>query len=323
MRIRKKLSYTNRMAKQAGSVRKNVGIVLARKDLGLPVLPPAEMGLSYVKSFDRHRCDLAGIGLAEQRDPRAYQWDNRRRPASVLLQLTLEGEGRFEAGRRQHTLGPGVAFLVELPSQTRYWLPASSPRWRFVWAMMTGDAATDHARRIVAAHGHVLRLGVTSAPLTTMLDLHHRAADGSLDELTVNIEVHRLLLELERALQLPDAAPPAEVAAALQIIAERYADPGLDVDALAAAAGYSRFHFSRLFKQHTGLSPYQHLQRVRIRQALTLLTGTDLQVKQIARRVGYNDVSWFCSAFRKQMRATPASVRRQHRRLPLDEVFTI
>jgi AraC-like DNA-binding protein len=292
----------------------------------LPVLPPAELALSYVRTFDRHRCDLAGIGVSEQRDARAYRWNNRQRPAGVLLQLTLAGEGWFEAGGRGHALPTGTAFVVELPSATRYALPRGSPYWRFAWAMMAGDAATDHARRIVAEHGHVLRLGPASTPATLLLDLHRRVTDrtaGGTDELSVNIEVHRLLLELERAVRTPTAAPPAEVAQVLRLIDERYGDPDLNVAALADTAGYSRYHFSRVFKQHTGLSPYQRLLRVRIRRALQLLTTTDLPVKQVALRVGFRDVSWFCSAFRKQMRATPATVRRQRRRLPSDEAITL
>lgn len=288
----------------------------------LPVLPAAEIGLSYVRTFDRHRYDLLGVGVAEQRDPKAYRWDNAARPEAALLQLTLAGEGVFADDRRVWRVLPGQAFLAVLPSATRYGLPdGPAPRWRFVWAMLAGDAAIDHARRILDAHGPVLSLGRASAPQALLLDLHRRVTDarGSLDELTLNVEVHRLLLELERALT-DRAAPPPEVTAALQRIAERFADPSLDIDELADAAGYSRYHFSRRFKQHTGVSPYQHLLRVRMQHALHLLTTTDLPVKHVAARVGFNDVSWFCSAFRRHVRATPASLRKQRRRLALQHV---
>lgn len=291
----------------------------------LRVLPPTEVAVSYVKTFDRHRCDLTGIGLAEQRDPRRYQWDNRRRPAGVLLQLTLDGEGEFADARRSVRLRAGEGFLVEMPSSTRYGLPASGRTpWRFLWAIFTGDAATDHARRLIAAQGHVLRLGRSAPAYTLLADLHRRIVEsGGLDELTINIEVHRLLLELQRSVASPDTAMPDEIAAALQRIAQDYADPALDVDALASVAGYSRYHFSRLFKQHVGTSPYQHLLRVRMQRALELLSSSEEPVKRIAARVGFNDVSWFCSAFRRHVKARPADVRRQRRRMAVAQVVTV
>lgn len=291
----------------------------------LPVIAPAEVAVSYVRTFDRHRCDLMGIGLAEQHDPRAYQWDNRGRSPGVLLQLTLEGEGEFADARRAVRVRAGEGFVVELPSATRYGLPPTAgARWRFLWAMMSGDAVTDHARRIMAMQGHVLRLGRASAVTAQLGDLHRRIVGGrGLDELTINVEVHRLMLELQRAVATPGSAMPEEVAASVQRIAERFADPRLDVDELADVAGYSRYHFSRLFKQHVGVSPYQHLLRVRMQRALELLSGTDLPVKRIAAMVGFNDVSWFCSAFRRHVKATPASVRRQRRRLAVQEVVTV
>lgn len=286
------------------------------------------MGLSYVQTFPRHRCDLRGIGVAEQRDPRKYQWDNANRAAGLLFQYTLEGVGRFASGRRSWPMTAGTAFLTELPSTTRYGLPPSpAPRWRFVWAIFAGDAALDHGRRILSRYGPVLRLAVASTPIRLLLDLHRRVLDagrrGGLDELTVTIDVHRFLLELDRSLSTPADLPPPDIDAAIRAIHERFADPKLDVDALAAVSGYSRFHFSRRFREHAGLSPYQYLVRVRMRHALSLLTGSDLAIKQIALRCGYADASRFCAAFGRQMRMTPGQVRRQHRGQRLDEIVTM
>ena len=297
---------------------------------GLPVAAGAERGVTYVKSFGRHRCDVEAVGLAEHRDARKYQWDNRGRPAGLLLQVTLEGVGRFEdlARGRAWDLPAGWGFLAELPSATRYGLPrggeaggggGGGSRWRFLWVMLSGDAALDLGRGIIKAHGSVLQLPEAAEPLAVVRGLLRRLDEGrGLDELTANIEAHRLLLELQRALRpgVADAERlPEPVAAARRLIERRYADPTLGVDDLAEAAGLSKYHFSRLFRAHVGRSPYQHLLRYRVERALERVSGGDEPVKRIALSSGFRDVSWFIAAFRKLVRATPMQVRRQRRRL--------
>ena len=74
----------------------------------------------------------------------------------------------------------------------------------------------------------------------------------------------------------PDQPPLAErhaaaVAAACRMIDAAEADSALDLDAIAAAAGMSRFHFHRIFKTHTGITPKAYAQAARtrrVRQAL-------------------------------------------------------
>jgi len=43
------------------------------------------------------------------------------------------------------------------------------------------------------------------------------------------------------------------------------------LDALAARAGYSKFHFLRMFRDHTGVTPRSYAERVRARRLQTAL----------------------------------------------------
>lgn len=95
--------------------------------------------------------------------------------------------------------------------------------------------------------------------------------------------------------------------AALSLIEARHSEP-LGVDDLAQAAGLSRFHFSRLFRQATGLSPYQYLQRVRIDRARELLDAGGLGVTQVALSVGFRDLARFSRAFREQFGCSPGEL---------------
>lgn len=87
-------------------------------------------------------------------------------------------------------------------------------------------------------------------------------------------------------------------------------DQDLTLKALAAASYLSPFHFARLFKKLTGLSPHNYLASIRATRAQLLLAETDLSVTQIGARVGYLSGSHFTKAFRLATGATPREFRK-------------
>ncbi|WP_442961205.1 AraC family transcriptional regulator [Pseudogracilibacillus sp. SO30301A] len=55
---------------------------------------------------------------------------------------------------------------------------------------------------------------------------------------------------------------------------------------LADQAAYSPFHFSRVFKQKTGLSPHYYVASLKMQRAKDLLLNTDLTVRDIGMEIG-------------------------------------
>ncbi|QPP10671.1 helix-turn-helix transcriptional regulator [Streptomyces bathyalis] len=93
-----------------------------------------------------------------------------------------------------------------------------------------------------------------------------------------------------------------------------WSDPGLDLDAVAAHAGYSRYHFVRAFKATYGESPGQYLSRRRIERAEELLRSANLSVTEICMAVGFTSLGTFSARFKKQTGTSPSAYRRQHGR---------
>ena len=90
---------------------------------------------------------------------------------------------------------------------------------------------------------------------------------------------------------------------------ERYSDP-LSLADIARSAMLSRFHFARLFKEQTGVSPGQFLAAVRIYQAKRMLAVTSMSVAGVSAAVGYGSLGSFTSHFTDSVGISPSRFRR-------------
>lgn len=87
-----------------------------------------------------------------------------------------------------------------------------------------------------------------------------------------------------------------------------YAQP-LDVPALARNALMSVGHFSRLFRQAYGETPYQYLMTRRIERAMALLRRGDLSVTEVCLEVGCTSLGSFSSRFTELVGESPSAYR--------------
>jgi len=86
-------------------------------------------------------------------------------------------------------------------------------------------------------------------------------------------------------------------------------DEEFSLATLAALAGLSEYHFSRLFKRATGLAPSQYFIRLRMARARQLLLESQRSVIDIGLEVGYSSASHFSQVFRREVGVTPSEFR--------------
>ncbi|SDB16669.1 AraC-type DNA-binding protein [Ruminococcaceae bacterium FB2012] len=100
--------------------------------------------------------------------------------------------------------------------------------------------------------------------------------------------------------------------AVLRYIEQNYTSP-ITLDELADKAGYSKYHFSRMFKKHCRTSFVNYLNRRRVRAAELLLVNEDISVTEAAMQVGFSSLSTFNRVFREYKNCTPTEFRRLYR----------
>lgn len=108
----------------------------------------------------------------------------------------------------------------------------------------------------------------------------------------------------------PSPGDERRVSAVLRFIEEN-ADEAIDLAQLAAMASMSKYHFLRVFRRTTGLTPYKLLLGVRMRRAAIRLATSDAPVSEIAFNAGFGDLSTFNNRFRDLFGATPSRFRQR------------
>jgi AraC-like DNA-binding protein len=107
---------------------------------------------------------------------------------------------------------------------------------------------------------------------------------------------------------LPDVA--VHLRSAKDLMDRSFGEP-LDLDRLAAEAGYSRFHFTRAFRDAFGETPRHYLTRRRIERAKDLLRSANLTVTEICFLVGFSSLGSFSARFTELVGVPPTEYRRR------------
>ena len=95
-----------------------------------------------------------------------------------------------------------------------------------------------------------------------------------------------------------------------QYLRRWYGEP-LSLDRMAADFGYEPCYFSKLFKRLMGTTFLQCRNRMRVEQAVRLLTGTSMRITDIGGLCGFETVRTFNRAFREMTGQSPRDYRTQ------------
>lgn len=201
-------------------------------------------------------------------------------------------------------------FDVRILDRLRLWVPeqseldlalsdpdaekeASSTRWlHFFDRHGQFDALFSQAYREYSEESAGYR-GMVTALLLQMLQLVQRGL------------LEKTLAESDERQPLADAG----VEEALRFIERHYSDK-ITLKELADRAYMSVGHFQNQFKKATGQTLNHYVQNVRIAKCCRILATTDKSVQQTANEVGYSDMKFFHSLFRKITGSSPQQYRR-------------
>lgn len=94
---------------------------------------------------------------------------------------------------------------------------------------------------------------------------------------------------------------------------KQHCNEEITLDDISEMSGFSKYHFSRLFKEYAGTSYYRYLNQKRIEFAEQLLLDPEINITEAAVRSGFNSISAFIRMFKQLKGCTPTEFRNMHR----------
>ncbi len=249
-------------------------------------------------------------GYEMQTSPK-YSWDGRKRGQTpfTVLQHTLSGTGNLRYDNRHFRLVAGQTLLVLVPHNHRYWVEPGE-HWEYFWISMNGAEALRIHQTVLATTGPVLHLQPDTITRLAECSLRLIHGEGETPG-TASAIAYEATMVLYDDVFNPHAietsqSPMRHVLAHIQANLQH----NITVDELAAVAGLSRAHFTRVFAESEGLPPAGYVLSQRMRHAAKLfVVNHAISVKEVANLTGFEDTNYFSKVFRRFFGASPTEFR--------------
>lgn len=115
----------------------------------------------------------------------------------------------------------------------------------------------------------------------------------------------------------PDCPPSARDSPVFFRRAIDFVDANIDlpisVSDMADRAGFSRYHFIRLFKKTAGMTPRQFIIHRRLEKAREMLVSTESELAEVSYASGFSSQSHLCYMFKREFGVSPGVYRRLRR----------
>ena len=119
------------------------------------------------------------------------------------------------------------------------------------------------------------------------------------------------LADLLNRILLEDRQAQPEAVSAARRYLDEHLDEKITLDEVAAHVGISPFHFCKVFKDNTGMTLTEYVNRRRVEQAKQRLLHPDARVTEIAFDIGFQSLSQFNRSFARYVGMSPTQYRQR------------
>lgn len=149
-----------------------------------------------------------------------------------------------------------------------------------------------------------------------------RALDGTAERSVfdmMNFAVHLYDYTVMHLLELSDSENV--ISKVKRYITIHYRE-NIDRDSVAAIAFVTPNYLSKRFRSEVGMNMREYINQLRVKEAKRLLLSTDFSISKIASDIGFDNISYFSTVFRKQCGMSPADWRNRKGCGDIDETET-
>lgn len=231
--------------------------------------------------------------------------------AELILIYCTAGTGWAEVDGRDVHVTAGDLLLIPAEIPHAYGTSEAAP-WTVHWMHLAGPACRAIEQLLASATAAVIRVGRAPEWSNLFEKVFRLLSESQSPEslfrsaLAAAALLDRLVEAHQQAALVDDM--DVRMADCIRLMWQRV-NGSVTLDELAQAARLSASHFAASFKRHTKFPPLAYFHRLQMEQAAHLLDNTDLPVKAVATRVGYQDQLYFSRRFRKFHDVSPTQYR--------------
>jgi len=242
-----------------------------------------------------------------------YAWERGRVLQEYQAIYIANGRGSFESmwGGVQE-VGPGTVMLL-FPGDWHRYRPAEASGWDEYWVSFGGSQVDELVRSgFLSPKEPVLTTGVDETIQHAYLGLldRSRAELIGFQQLNAAGVQEILAATLAAVRRLRQGGRSHEVVRQAKVALEEQLEGVASIAKLATSLHLSEEHLRRLFRQHTGMSPYQYYLEMKMHRAYQLLRETELPIKRIAHMLGFESPFHFAKSFKQRSGRSPSQWRR-------------
>lgn len=242
----------------------------------------------------------------------------RERPQGVNENIFIycsRGKGWIAANGNTFTVGPDTYFIIPAGTPHAYGSSAEDP-WSIYWVHFTGSLSSlylpPRINPIEIKPGEFSRIAERIKLFEEMINVIARGYE--MDNLLYACSVfHHFLgslsyLRAYRNIPVNRHSESNALEKSIKFMKENL-EKKLTLGEVAHYTGYSTSQLSLIFRTHTGMSPMEYLNRLKIGHACYLLDFTKMKINQICHKIGINDPYYFSRLFRRVMDTSPREYR--------------
>lgn len=234
----------------------------------------------------------------------------RKNYNSLLITHILDGIFTYIKDGKHITARKGDTVILDCYKPHEYY---TNDSFESIWIHLAGANSFELFEEIESSNGNLVK----SKDIQHIRKLLFRIFEGMkgdnpTTELSVSLDIYKIFTELlnpQSAKSKGENSYEDSIQSVKEYIAENL-NENLTVSRLAEIVNMSSSHFSRVFKQQTGFSPYDYILISRLNRAKYLLQVTDMTVSSIAYEIGFNSESNFIYFFTENEGISPGKFRR-------------
>lgn len=241
------------------------------------------------------------------------QCDIIRNNGSLFHQLifSLDGEGELQVDEETYTIEAGDVIFIESGQAHSY--RSKGGRWSTGWIIFNGKNIEETLTALELQGISIIKLNNDQVIMNQFREiLSVYESSSAIKEVMASSKLYELLVLLYQFNHLYKKGhkhTSVDVINHVQSYIQEFYYKDISLEYLAKLVGLTPQYLCKTFKDHCHIGIIEYMSKIRLQEAKKLLIETDLPIKEIVSRVGYNDCSYFGKIFKRYEKMTPTEFR--------------